>query len=370
MLKAAFLDVGQGDTTVVWNPHTREAVVIDCIDPVAVWDLLAHHKVDRVRAVVVTHLHMDHFAGLVTFLEDSPDRGIDCDGVFFGWWGMDTRRSARLRNDADGHSQVGDDSPTTADKRRRSQLRRLSDWVRKPSNRERYRAPQRLTELSVEGMEIEFLHPLEADIGDLLLSGRLNNLSVVVRLSSGGGARLLLTGDLEPYGWRTLRQNASDLTADVLKFPHHGAWKDITTETNPADILEPVGPKVVIISVGTEGSKYDHPNGHVLDALAARTDITTLCTQATSKCCQDPMRCKPRVRAILSGPSASNRAATCTVGCPCASSVVLALDLEPAIVRPDRATHRQIVNECFPSARCNAHEDCISGGPRRRSRPR
>ena len=369
MLKAAFLDVGQGDTTVLWNPRTREAVVIDCIDPVAVWDLLGHHKVDRVRAVVVTHLHMDHFAGLVTFLEDSPDRGIDCDRVFLGWWGMDTRHSTRLRDDADGHSQAGDDSPTTADKRRKSQLRRLSDWVRKPSNRERYRRPQQLTELSVEGMEIEFLHPLEADIPDLLLSGRLNNLSVVVRLS-GGGARLLLTGDLEPYGWRTLRQNTSDLAADVLKFPHHGAWKDKGSETDPADLLEPVAPKVVIISVGTQGSKYDHPNEHVLDALAARTDITTLCTQATSKCCQDPMHCEPRVRGILRGPSSSNREASCAVGCPCASSVVLALDLEPAIVRPDRGTHCQIISECFPSARCNAPEDCMSGSPRRGAWPR
>lgn len=39
-LKVAFLDVGQGDTIVVSNPTTHEAVVVDCINANAVLDYL------------------------------------------------------------------------------------------------------------------------------------------------------------------------------------------------------------------------------------------------------------------------------------------------------------------------------------------
>src|SRR5690349_17471181 len=61
-LKIAFLDVGQGDTIVVSDPATHEAIVIDCINANAVLDYLTQKKIKYLRGILITHLHADHYS--------------------------------------------------------------------------------------------------------------------------------------------------------------------------------------------------------------------------------------------------------------------------------------------------------------------
>lgn len=102
MLRAAFLDVGQGDTTVVWNPATRQAIVVDCVNAVGVWDLLQREQIKHIPAVIVTHLHADHYRQLMNFLDGCRKRGIEWNTVYFHW--ADKKNFAKLSDDDDGHS--------------------------------------------------------------------------------------------------------------------------------------------------------------------------------------------------------------------------------------------------------------------------
>jgi len=89
-----------------------------------------------------------------------------------------------------------------------------------------------------------------------------NNNSVVVRVVYGEFA-LLLTGDAEAEeeGWLLSHFDSPFLKAQVLKVAHHGSHSG-TTEA----FLSGVQPEVGIISVG-KGNPYGHPHKEVLDRL-------------------------------------------------------------------------------------------------------
>src|ERR1017187_5339503 len=79
-IRIAFLDVGQGDTIVISLPEQREAVVVDCIDADAVLQYLKHEKIVTVRALVLTHLHADHYRQATAFLDNCERQlGVRCE---------------------------------------------------------------------------------------------------------------------------------------------------------------------------------------------------------------------------------------------------------------------------------------------------
>jgi competence protein ComEC len=346
MINIAFLNVGQGDTTVVWSPQSREAIVVDCLNPVAVWDLLKRKDVHRVRAVVITHLHADHYAGLVAFLKGCQPRGIEWDAVYFQWL-TQVQGHTQLLDDDDRHSRAGEGNLSLQRKKRLNLFQTLAGWIGEPGSKRRHKPPDLLTAVNLSGMAIELLHPISGDIGRLMQSGKLNNLSTVLRVSNGD-ASVLLTGDLEPEGWDVLLENTPDLSSNVLRFPHHGAWGREDVDT----LLERVHPQVVIMSVGTIGHKYRHPNPHVFEALKRRKEIKVLCTQATRQCTPDPKEVKDRVQVLLEEIESEFSGLATNKGCPCASTIIIELGDQARIVYPPQDTHSQIVAECFPSAQC------------------
>jgi competence protein ComEC len=97
-----------------------------------------------------------------------------------------------------------------------------------------------------------------------------NNASVVIS-ADVDGIRVLLTGDLEPTAQRALLRAEPDLTADVLKVPHHGSSKQETK------FITGVDARLALISVGD--NTYGHPSPRTLDALRSagirpfRTDL-------------------------------------------------------------------------------------------------
>jgi len=344
MLNVAFINVGQGDTTVVWNSQTREAIVVDCLNPVAVWDLLQRVDVQRVRAVVVTHLHADHYAELVAFLKGCQPRGIEWDAVYFEWPKEIPRR---ILDDDDKHSQADPDNPSLQRKKTQSLYQTLAAWMSEPGNKWRHKSPDFLDGINIPGMRLEKLHPISGDIGRLMESGKLNNISVVLRISNGESS-VLLTGDLEPGGWDFLAGNFSDLSSGVLKFPHHGAWK----RDDVKSLLDRVCPEIVVMSVGTVGEKYGHPNPHVFEALRQRPKTTVLCTQATSQCTLDPTDVQEKVETILASVDSKFNGMAASKGCPCASTIIIELDDQARIIYPPPSAHLQIIAQCFPSAQC------------------
>jgi beta-lactamase superfamily II metal-dependent hydrolase len=347
-LRAAFVNVGQGDTSVLWNPSGGEAVVVDCVNPVPVWDLLKQEAIHRVPAVVVTHLHADHYGGLVSFLEGCQPRGIEWGSVYFYWITQVTSRP-NLLDDGDGHSHGAEDDARLGRQKRLSLFQALAGWIGRPANRAKYHDPSHLAQANITGMDLEMLHPDPAQIGNLIDSGQLNNLSVVLRVS-GRGSRALLTGDLEPFGWDLMLESVADVSSDVLKFPHHGAWPRDDVD----DLLSRVDPRVVVISVGTSGEKYHHPGTSVLDALRRRPRITVLCTQATRECVADPRQAATCVRGLITSHCPDGGLPCSNEGCPCASTVVVELGNPPEVLHPSPKRHRMIIGQCLDKPKCGS----------------
>ena len=71
VVRIAFLDVGQGDTSIITIPDTGEAVIVDCIDANAVMDYLKNSNVQYLRGIIATHLHRDHFSGIAAVLSSA-----------------------------------------------------------------------------------------------------------------------------------------------------------------------------------------------------------------------------------------------------------------------------------------------------------
>jgi competence protein ComEC len=88
-----------------------------------------------------------------------------------------------------------------------------------------------------------------------------NDLSMVVRATQRG-VRVLLTGDLGAEAEARIVADGTDLSADVLKVPHHGS-----ADADP-DFLAASGAAVALVSVGADNT-YGHPTDRLLDWLAA-----------------------------------------------------------------------------------------------------
>ncbi len=195
------------------------------------------------------------------------------------------------------------------------------------------------------------LHPYAADYRALENKG-LNNTSVVLHIEASNSSALL-TGDIEPEGWRFLQENHPDLQSDVLKFPHHGAWKNADAEK----LIDSIQPSIMIISVGSEGYKqYQHPHKHVFTALAKRPHIRVLCTQATDQCQKSVLTTsheilqKLKVQADQSGyPVLGSKQ-----GCPCAGTIIIELGNHVRVIQPELSFHREeIIKLHFTSHECN-----------------
>lgn len=352
LVELAVLDVGQGDTIVVSVPSTREAVVIDCVDAESVFAYLRDRQIQHLRALVLTHLHLDHYRDAVRLLRNCEKRlNLRCEALYFHWDpGRSRAEQARLLRDADAH---GDDGvpARVAENMRRSDHRELLAWIeenpRVCGSLARGKGSQPF--VGTFGEVLEVVHPWHAHLHTLSGSG-LNDTSAVLRVH-GSGSSALLTGDIEACAWAIMtRDGVEELRADVLKFPHHGAWLG----GDPREVLDTVQPKAVIVSVGTRGAVYDHPNDEVFAAIRERAPkIRLLCTQATCKC--GPVN----GAAGLAAAAHAHRPATFRNGrrvggsCPCAGTVIVSLGETAEILQPTLAFHQdQIIRPLLPTHQC------------------
>lgn len=224
-------DVGQGDAVVLATAEAGTAVLVDAgpeAGPVSA--CLDRLGVQRLALVVLSHLHADHIGGLAGAL-----RGRAVSAVALG-----PGRSPSWAFDQVADATAAAGVPLVA-----------------------LTAGQRL---SWPGLVLDVLAPLRppapAADRDAEVDGTVvNNASVVLRAGTSAG-RVLLTGDVELDAQADLLAAGADLRAEVLKVPHHGSR--YTAE----EFLTAVRPRVALISVGA-GNSYGHPNGRVLDRLAA-----------------------------------------------------------------------------------------------------
>jgi competence protein ComEC len=239
VLRATFVDVGQGDATLIDLPDGR-CVLIDGggnpqggRDPGAraLVPLLAARRRSKIDLIVLSHPHPDHYQGLAAVL----------DAVAVGEvWDTGQAEAEAER------------SPTAAQAKALLQ-RAAAKGAKVRGARALCRAPRYLG-----GAKLEVLWPCpEYDPGY-----DPNDNSFVVRATFGKHA-FLFTGDVEAHAEAELTKLGGALQANVLKVPHHGS----ATSSSDA-FLKEVSPAIAVISAGAV-NRFGHPNPDVVARLKA-----------------------------------------------------------------------------------------------------
>jgi competence protein ComEC len=229
-LRVRFYDCGQGDAALVRTPSGRAYLIdagpndrvlgedFDAGEDVILPDLKAL-GVKELRAVVVSHPHLDHYGGALTLLERFPVRELIDPG-----WPVSSPHYLKLLQ-------------TVERKRiayRNAKEGETLDWD--------------------PAVKVEVLGPREKPYARSGKKENLNNRSVVLKITYGKIA-FLFTGDAEREAEKHLVKTfGPKLKATVLKAPHHGSKTSST-----AEFLKAVRPETVVISCGRRNS-YRHPH--------------------------------------------------------------------------------------------------------------
>ena len=225
-LTVTYLDVGQGDASVIELPDGRTMLMDTGKTGREPASFLKYRGRQRIDILVVSHAHPDHTGGLEYLTDRFHVREIWDNGRLIL---------------PDGLSHIP------------------------------HRSLNRGDVIEGPGYRISVLHPYPEFYSS---GGReydaANNDSLVFRIESGGRS-FLFTGDVEKEAEEDILHLGKWLKSDVLKTPHHGG----KTSADEA-FFRAVSPDVAVISVGRDNS-FGHPHQETLDALEGaaiyRTDI-------------------------------------------------------------------------------------------------
>jgi beta-lactamase superfamily II metal-dependent hydrolase len=292
LLRVKFLNVGQGDAIVAILPNSRRAILVDVYDFLRVRKTLEDEGIDQVL-LFLSHSDKDHVKGVRNFLGAF-------DGSIHAFIFNQDRLVAKVRCE---HTRLMRCLATAASKARARGLEPLSSEFNTNLN-----SNTKFKALVPDLVKLEVLHPEHSEQTGLI-GVDTNEVSGVLRISyasrRGSLRTVLLTGDIQLTGIscmmdRLTRQRIS-LRADVLKYPHHGAWPSrypgvsqfpYIKRRSMQDFLEAVNPEVIVLSVGFVNKK-NHVRKEVFTAFARLLDGKRLrvervmCTQLTRRCLRD-----------------------------------------------------------------------------------
>ncbi|HVE67824.1 MAG TPA: MBL fold metallo-hydrolase [Solirubrobacteraceae bacterium] len=301
VLKVDFVDVQQGDGTLIETPEGR-LLTVDGGDN----QLFARYLAARypgttaeaplgIDAMVVSHGDADHFAGLEEMHRSEARTDELLKRVFVQPSRVFHNGLVKRPSSVAGSKQLG---PTrkvggeTLHTGLESDLLAVPDqelnapfktWKRalKAWNARRPIDFRRLAQgdhdafdfLRDEGIDVQVLAPIVTERGGVTglrslgdPSHTINGHSIVLRLAFGRW-RLLLAGDLNTPAEESLTADHEagrlDLRSDVFKVPHHGSAEF------SAPFLAAVSPVVAVVSSGDESARkeYMHPRATLMSAL-------------------------------------------------------------------------------------------------------
>jgi len=229
-LSVHFLDVGQADCALLLSGD--EAMLIDggnVNDSSLVYSYLTDWGVEHLDYIIGTHAHEDHMGGLSGALSKAT-----AGKIFIPEIGSDDKFYRKFIEMA----QV---------------------------NNTEIAVPQSNESFVFGDCEVTLITPTENDEEDI------NNTSIIARVECGEKS-FLFTGDCERSEEADILRQGVNISANVLKSPHHGS-----DSSSSYPFLREVMPEIVVISVGADNS-YGHPHEDVLaryedlGAIVYRTD--------------------------------------------------------------------------------------------------
>lgn len=228
------IDIGQGDSVLIQD--NNEFALIDTGEKDKSEALIAYLNgagVTRLKYMIMTHPHADHFGGMQTVAKQIP---------------IDTMILPDFEK-----------APTPTSKMFQNLLQILDE-------------KDVTTKTAQEGD----VYPL--GVGNIKVLGTgiktesYNNLSIVTKYTSNG-ISYLGSGDAEKAEEQALLQSQQDFSADIFKAGHHGS-----STSNTIEFLQAIKPKYVAVSCGLNNS-YGHPhrearaNFEKIGAKVYRTDL-------------------------------------------------------------------------------------------------
>jgi len=297
-IRVTFLDVGQGDCTLITLPDNVTAIVVDCPGG-REKDALEYLETAQIRTlhIFASHTDLDHLGGIANLAQN------------FDQVAMLAYNETLIPDDA------------TYPGRREVVLRHLAQLLERRRDITSH-SPRAGMQWSWQGAKVVVLHPDDRDIKRLRYPEDTNNGSVVLRITFAGRS-VLLTGDLGSKGWQWIIDRGGNLQADILKFPHHGAWVPRSgTRLSLSEILQQIAPSLVVLSLGSHNA-YGHPKLETLKLLRTFAKLRIMCTEATSKC-----------HAVLAHTSAN---------IPCAGNVEIEISNSGIVATPSKSEHRKVI---------------------------
>lgn len=220
-LTASFLDVGEGDATLI-RSRRGAVVLVDGGRDYSILDSeLRQRGIRHIDLLILSHAHADHVGSLDELMDEYPVAMVVEPGYRY-----DTQSYRDFKRAITKHGV-------------RSELGRAGRSYK------------------VSDLEIDILWPTAS-----LMAGTesdVNNNSVVAKFKYKDFS-LLLPGDIQEEAISELLRRRVDLRAQVLKVSHQGSSNGTT-----AGLLRRIRPRYAIISVGP--NSYGHPHRPTLEKL-------------------------------------------------------------------------------------------------------
>ena len=318
--KAWILDVGHGSSTVVEEPNG--ILVIDGGRGDTLARFLIDRGIRRVDTVIVSHADADHFGGISLLLSTAE---FQVGRVFVNPDIRETRLWADFVSVMRAAKQRGT--------KFNLELTNVNPGY-----------------LSLDGVGLEILAPSQ-DIAIKTADGLApdgeqltpNAVSAVVRLWAGDMPRLLIAGDIDQVGLDNLLESNTDVTADVLLFPHHGG---LPGRFSPSEFTESlvaaVSAQLVVFSIGR--GRYGTPRPEIVAAvLRNNQDAHIACTQLSEHCAAELPNGSSDIHHV------SSRGAA-TAAC-CAGTIEISLEPDKSYT-PARGAHLEFIRQNAPTALC------------------
>ena len=215
-----FLDVGQGDCTIVICDG--EVLLIDSGTVNQAYNIRTHLfmlEIDKIDYLLVTHQHDDHMGSAAEIINHYSVSNI---------------LMPELSYDNNVNSPTYDNLIKTIS-----------------NNNINTKAVSYGDSFMLGSAYVEIIAPMKKD-------NNINNMSVVTKITYGNNS-FLFTGDCEKDVEKQILREGVDVSADVISVAHHGSK---TSSSN--NFLSAVNPKYAIISCGIDNN-YGHPSLETLE---------------------------------------------------------------------------------------------------------